>query len=64
MTKVQKIELINNLRIERLKLLDESKKKRAKKSPKRKKKVLQFKSDKLKEIFNNLDSESLKYLMR
>lgn len=64
MTHLQKISLVIELRKDRLKLLDESKKKRAKKGKRktRKKKELQFSSPLLKDLFNNMDKESLKFL--
>ena len=65
MKKIQKIDLIINLRRDRLKLLDESKKLRAKKTTKekrKKKKELQFSSPLLKEMFSKMDKESLKFL--
>ena len=65
MTKFQNISLVIQLRKDRLKLLEESKKKRAKKGKRktRKKKELQFASPLLKEMFNNMDKESLKFLI-
>jgi len=68
LTKIQKIDLINHLRHQRMVLLDESKKKRAKKSASKKTKKpminTKFASLELERIFKNMSINQIKEFMK
>ena len=66
LTKQQKIELITHLRTERVRLLTESRRKKAKRSNSKKKQKLpnlQFKSPELQKLFENMTNEERKKLL-
>jgi hypothetical protein len=67
LTRIQKIDLINGLRAARLKLLDESKKKRLSRGSKAKRKLnipkLAFASPELEKIFNSMSDEEKRKLI-
>lgn len=66
LTKLQKIDLINHLRRERVRLLTESRRKKTKRTVSKKKKLpnLQFASKELSDIFNSLSDEDRKKLLK
>ena len=66
LTKIQKIDLINHLRRERVRLLTESRKKKNKRKTTRKTKLpnLQFASKELENIFSILSNEDRKKILK
>lgn len=64
LTKIQKIQLVTSLRLDRINLLNESKKRQAAKgTTKRKKKQLKFTSLEHEKLFNGLSIEAKKVLL-